>query len=382
MIIVEKYGGSSVSDITKIKQIATHIAIEVKKKNKLVVVFSAMGKTTNKLLSMVQEIDKNLSGREIDQLLAIGEIKSIALGALALKKMGIKTISLNAYQSGIITNGRFQNALIEEIDQEKLKNYLNKYDVLLIAGFQGVANNEFTTIGRGGSDTTAVALASVLKAPCKIYTDVEYVYQADPRFVSKPRAFKYISYEQMLEMSSKGAGVLSTRCVALAKKQLVDLSLHKSLCEEGTRVVDGEILEDDSIDGLAINEKLCYVKMTDICVKELVKKLEENDIKADMFTLDNYLIKFVIGIDDLNRFESLFNKKKYEIDMELSRVSLIGNGLLCKENKLLKILEILDYEQIFPILLTSSEITISFLVPKSKLNKVINKIAQEFSLAS
>jgi len=238
-LIVQKYGGSSLSSPERIKEVARRIARTRKKGNKVVVVVSAMGDTTDELLKLASQVSPNPPKRELDLLLSSGEIISSALLSMALHSLGEKAVALNGSQGGIITNEVHTRARIQRIEVERILKELKKDKIVVVAGFQGVTSeNVITTLGRGGSDLTAVALAAALKVKlCEIYTDVEGVYTADPQIVPEARKLRRISYEEMLELASSGAKVIHLRAVEVAQKYKIKLHIRSSFSEkEGTIV--------------------------------------------------------------------------------------------------------------------------------------------------
>jgi len=233
MLMVKKFGGTSVSDKEKIFKVANICAKDYKKGNKIVLVLSAMGDTTDKLVSLAKEINKNVPKREMDMLFTVGEQITVSLMAMALDTLGIPAISLNAFQAKILTNENYGDATIKTIKTERIEKELDNNKIVIITGFQGIDREEnYTTLGRGGSDTTAVALAASLKADtCEIYTDVDGVYTADPRVVNNAIKLDNISYDEMLEFSNLGAGVLHNKCVKIAKDNDIKLVVKSSMNE-------------------------------------------------------------------------------------------------------------------------------------------------------
>ena len=230
MNVVEKYGGTSVADIDKIKAIAQHVKEMKEAGHNLVIVASAMGKTTNKLIAMANSVGGGRNAREMDSLLSTGEQRTITLLAMAISALGIPAISLTGYQCGFITSHHHAHARIKDIDITTLNQHLSEGKVVVVAGFQGATENgEITTLGRGGSDTTAVALAAKLGWECHIYTDVNGVYTIDPRLYPKAKRLQEITYNEMMQMACLGSGVLETRSVELASKYQVKLFLGKAL---------------------------------------------------------------------------------------------------------------------------------------------------------
>lgn len=234
MRVVLKYGGSSVATVEKIQKIAEYIVKLKEKYNEVVVVASAMGKTTDALIKMAKDTAGNPNQRELDSLLSTGEQQTVTLLSMAINSKGQKAVSLTGYQAGIRTEGVHTKSKIESIETEKIEKYLKEGNVVVVAGFQGInEEGDITTLGRGGSDTSAVALAAALKCECRIYTDVEGIYSVDPRVYPKAKFLDVISYEEMMEMAHLGAGVMETRAVELGKKFDIPIFVGKSLSETG-----------------------------------------------------------------------------------------------------------------------------------------------------
>jgi aspartate kinase len=231
MLMVKKFGGTSVADKEKIFNVANRCIEDYKKGNKIVVVLSAMGKHTDELISLANEISINVPKREMDMLFTVGEQITVSLMAMAFDKLGIPAVSLNAFQVRMLTNANYGDAEIIKIETERIQAELSKNKIVIVTGFQGIdENNNYTTLGRGGSDTTAVALASYLNADsCEIYTDVDGVYTADPRIVNDAIKLENISYDEMLELANLGAGVLHNKCVKLAKANNIKLVVRSSM---------------------------------------------------------------------------------------------------------------------------------------------------------
>ena len=300
MLIVQKYGGSSVSNAERMDNVAKRIVSYVEKGYKLVVILSAKGDTTDELTKDAQNIIQNGSKREIDMLLTTGEQQSIALMALNLQKLGISAISLNAYQAGIISTRTHSSARIKAIKNERIKEELENGKVVLIAGFQGVNyNNDLTTLGRGGSDTTAVAIAASMNASlCEIYTDVDGVYSADPRIVPNAVKLKEISYFEMLECAALGAKVLQKRSVGLAKKYGVRLVVRSSFSDaEGTLIKEERRVEGVYISGVAVDSDISFIVIKGI-----------DDAPGVWFKVFSILNSRNISIDFIH--QQKFNNKK------------------------------------------------------------------------
>ncbi len=381
MLIVEKYGGSSVSTIEKIKNITLHLKEEVEKGNKLIVVLSAMGKTTNGLLDLVNQITPNPNKREVDHLLVTGEIVSISLASIALTDLGVNSISLNAFQLGITAEGLHENGLIKSIDKLKMLDYLKEYDVVFVAGFQGIdENGDFMTLGRGGSDTTAVAIAAVMQASCYIYTDVDGVYTVDPGIMNNAIRYNQISYDLMLEMASLGSGVLITRSVALASEYKVNLILLKSMNKEGTKIVKTDNIEKLKVAGLAINKKLIQIEIDADDIEDVLKALEDNGIKIDMFNINDHKMKFVISENDFKIFEKIFLTENFKYFKNVTKISIVGNGISSRGFILSKLLLSLNDIGINPRNISTSELAISFLVDNEDVTNVVRKLGETFEL--
>jgi aspartate kinase len=254
MLVVKKFGGTSVANKERIYNVANRCIEEYKKGNDVVVVLSAMGKYTDELIDMAKDINENPPKREMDMLYTIGEQMSVALMAMAMNKLGVPAISLNAFQVAMHTTSVYGNARLKRIDVDRVKNELEQRKIVIITGFQGVNKyDDYTTLGRGGSDTTAVALAAALHADkCEIYTDVDGVYTADPRKVKTARKLDTVTYDEMLELATLGAGVLHNRSVELAKKFGVQLVVRSSLNNnEGTVVKEDTKMEKMIVSGVA-----------------------------------------------------------------------------------------------------------------------------------
>ncbi|HCA70387.1 MAG TPA: aspartate kinase, partial [Lachnospiraceae bacterium] len=289
MLIVKKFGGTSVADKERILNVAKRIAEDYKKGNEIVVVLSAMGKQTDVLLEMAKSINPKASKREIDMLLTTGEQTSVALMAMALNALDIPAVSLNAFQVAMHTTSAYGNSRLKRIDTERISAELENKRVVVVTGFQGVNKmDDYTTLGRGGSDTTAVALAAALHADtCEIYTDVEGVYTADPRLVSGARKLKEITYDEMLEMASLGAGVLHNRSVEMAKKYGVQLVVRSSINNsEGTLVKEETKMEKMLVSGVASDRNTARISVIGL-----------EDQPGVAFKLFNHLARHDVNVD-------------------------------------------------------------------------------------
>lgn len=397
-IIVQKFGGSSVASIERLEMVAEHILNEVEKGNKTVVVVSAQGKTTDRLIAEEAEITKNPDRREHDVLVSTGEQITIAKLAMLLKDRGHKAVSLTGWQIPIITNSEFTNSRIRYIHNETIEDYLNSGNIVIVAGFQGVdENGNITTIGRGGSDTTAVALAASLKAEkCDIYTDVDGVYTSDPRIVNNVKKLKTISYDEMLEMSSMGAKVLHNRCVEIGKKYNVPIYV-KSTFEKnsiGTLVSDKN-LEDLVINGVTKDDYISRITIVGLENKigqtyKLFKILAENLINVDIISqsFGEYITKdiaFTVKMNDLNRTLEVLKENKDKLGAKeilhsenLSKVSIIGVGIANKPGVAADMFEALYEKNINMHLISTSEIKISVLVNSNDADLSVRALHQKF----
>ena len=397
-IIVQKFGGSSVANLEKLKMVTEHILNEVEKEKKLVVVVSAQGKTTDRLISEEAEITKNPDRREHDVLVSTGEQITIAKLAMLLKSKGHKAVSLTGWQIPIVTNSEFTNSRIRYIHNQTIEDYLDSGNIVIVAGFQGVdENGNITTFGRGGSDTTAVALAASLKAErCDIFTDVDGVYTSDPRIVNSVRKLETISYDEMLEMSSMGAKVLHNRCVEIGKKYNVPIYV-KSTFEKnsiGTLVSDNN-LEDLVINGVTKDDYISRITIVGLENKigktyKLFKLLSENLINVDIISqsFGEYTTKdiaFTVKMNDLPKTLEVLQANKEKLGVQeilhsenLSKVSIIGVGIANKPGVATEMFEALYENNINMHLITTSEIKISVLVDSSEADLSVKAIHKKF----
>lgn len=397
-IIVQKFGGSSVANIERLNQVAGHIIEEKEKGNKVVVVVSAQGKTTDKLISEEAEITKNPDRREHDVLVSTGEQITIAKLAMLLIDKGLKARSLTGWQIPIITNSEHANARIRYIHTDTIIEYLNSDNIVIIAGFQGVDEaGNITTFGRGGSDTTAVALAAALEAEkCDIFTDVDGVYSTDPRIVTEVKKLKTISYDEMLELSSMGAKVLHNRCVEIGKKYSVPIYV-KSTFEKNNvgTLVTNKNLEDLVISGVAKDDYISKITIIGLENKigktyELFKVLSDNLINVDIIvqSFGEYITKdiaFTVKMNDLENTLKVLNEAKDKIGFKeiihsenLSKVSIVGVGIANKPGVAVDMFEALYQNNINMHMISTSEIKISVLVDSDKADLTVNALHSKF----
>ncbi len=397
-IIVQKFGGTSVANAQKLELVSEHIIREVKKGNKLVVVVSAQGKTTDRLIAEEAEITQNPNKREHDVLVSTGEQITIAKLAMLLLEKNYKAVSLTGWQIPIITNSEFSNSRIRYINNKTIEEYLDSGNIVIVAGFQGIDENaNITTFGRGGSDTTAVALAASLKAErCDIYTDVDGVYTSDPRIVSTVEKLQSISYDEMLEMSSMGAKVLHNRCVELGKKYNVPIYVKSTFEKEslGTLVNDKN-LEDLVINGVTKDNYISRITIVGLENKigktyELFKILSKNLINVDIISqsFGEHITKdiaFTVKMNDLQKTLEVLEENKTILGIQeilhsenLAKVSIIGVGIANKPGVAATMFEALYENNINMHMITTSEIKISVLVNSNDADSAVKAIHKKF----
>lgn len=398
MLIVKKFGGSSVADGDKIKNVAKRIIEDYNLGHQIVVVLSAQGDTTDHLLAKADEITHQPSKRELDMLLATGEQQSVALMAMAIKAAGYPAISLNAFQTGITTTRVYGNARIKNIEVDRLKNELERRTIVLVTGFQGVNRYEdYTTLGRGGSDTTAVALAAALNADlCEIYTDVDGVYTADPRVVAGAEKIEEITYDEMLELASLGAKVLHNRSVELAKKFKVNMVVRSSLNNHsGTYVKEEAKVERMLISGVASDDDVCRLSVSNIKDEpgkayEIFSLLARHNVNVDIILQsigrDNKKdISFTIAKKDkeealsrLKDHQATIGFDTIDVEDEVAKVSVVGAGMAANAGVASKMFEALYDAGININMISTSEIKISVLVKAEDEKKAVKAIHDSF----
>lgn len=399
-ILVHKYGGTSVASTDKIKNIAKKIVAEKEKGHDLVVVVSAMGKTTDDLIELSKKISTNPDKRDLDMLLSTGEQVSISLLSMALKEYGVDAICLTGFQAGIKTQGPHTKNKIIDIDIKKVKSYLKEGKVVVVAGFQGMnEKGDITTLGRGGSDTTAVALAAKLRGGCHIYTDVDGIYSVDPRLYKEAKKLDDISYEEMMEMASLGAGIMEPRAVEIGCKYQIPIYVASSQHDiTGTTIrgVDHN-MEENVITGLSISDDVLMVTISNLEFKVeniaiVFEKLAEANINVDMISQTGPIngivnLSFTASTDDYDVMKEVMQqlKKQYqEIDIELeddiTKVSVIGVGMLNQSGVTEKIFRILANHHISFRQVTTSEISISYTINKKDKATTVAVLAGELGL--
>ncbi|KHS57165.1 MULTISPECIES: aspartate kinase [Terrisporobacter] len=395
-VVVQKYGGSSVSSTEKIKLIASKL-IERKKKNpKIVVVVSAMGDTTDDFISMAKDITKSPDKRELDVLMSTGEMISASLLSMSLNSLGCEAVSYNAYQLNIKTSGLHGKSLIDDIDVSKINESLDSGKIVIVTGFQGLNDEgDITTLGRGGSDTSAVALAVKLDGICEIYTDVDGIYFTDPRKYSEAKKIKEIEYEEMLELASLGAQVMHSRSVELAQKYDVELYVGLSCSDiEGTYIRGSKEmkLEDKVITGLATCDDDAAITIVDIKmedVSKLFEKIAVGGVSVDMISQTapfnkKVNVSFTIPKDDLRECKEIVGcfvpSENIIIDEGITKFSLVGLGMKNTSGVASKVFKIFSDNNIAVKLITTSEIRITCAINSSSKEVAIREIAKEFNL--
>lgn len=400
MRVVQKYGGTSVGTIEKIKNIAEHLKKLKDIGTELVVVVSAMGKSTDALIKMAYEINERPCKRELDRLMSTGEQQTIALLTMALHNLGIDAISLTGLQAGITTEGLHTKSKIKKIDAERVVKNLENGKIVIVAGFQGYNEiGDVTTLGRGGSDTSAVALAASLGCHCEIYTDVDGIYTVDPREYSLAKKIDYISYEEMMEMSNLGAGVMEVRAVELGKKYNVPIYVARSLGNtKGTYIKErDEKMEDRVITGLSINENTMMAGIRNIPnnpqdIALIFEELGKEHVNVDMIS-QSLLGKEILDLsftcpkteeDLFDNAISSIKKRLPNINVskktELVKISLVGIGMMSHSGVAGIVFSIFAKENIRFYQVTTSEISISYTIDSENKEKAVNAIAKEFTL--
>lgn len=399
-IVVQKYGGTSVGTIDKIKSVASILAKRKDSGFSVVAVVSAMGKTTDKLINMAKEISDNPSKRELDMLLATGEQITSSLLAMTLKEMGYDSIALTGFQAGIKTGDKHTKAPILDIEIKNVKKYLKEGKIVIVAGFQGIdESGDITTLGRGGSDTTAVALAAKLNCSCEIYTDVCGIYGTDPRVYPKAKKLDYISYEEMLEMASLGAKVIETRAIEMASKYDVPLYIALNSGEVlGTYIKEiDESMESKVITGLSVNDDDLMVTINNVLyntkyICNIFNKLSEMDINIDMISqtapINGYVnISFTAPKDSKELVKQLVDElkvkmKEIKVDIQenITKISVVGLGMRTQSGVAAKLFKIFADNNIEFKQVTTSEIRISYTINTKDREKAIFKISEEFNL--
>jgi len=399
MLIVQKFGGSSVANAQRIKNVAAIIADTFLYGNDVVVVLSAQGDTTDELLEKAAEINPNPSMREMDMLLTTGEQQSVALMAMCLESMGLPVVSLTGWQVGIRTDSHYGSARIRRVATERLRQELDKRRIVLVTGFQGINKyDDYTTLGRGGSDTTAVALAAALHADrCQIYTDVEGVYTTDPRKVSAARKLDEITYDEMLELASLGAQVLMNRSVELAKRYGVELEVLSSLVRKpGTKVKEvAKRMEEMKITGIAKDEKVARITVLNVMDKpgsafKVLNAVSKAGVNVDIIIQANGRnntndMSFVVAEQDADKAAAALEDRKegigfeaVSVDKDIAKVSVVGAGMMSSVGIASLVFEALNDEHINIQMISTREIKISCIVDRNAADRAVAAIHRKF----
>lgn len=400
MLIVKKFGGSSVANKERIFNVARRCIDDYKKGHDIVVVLSAMGGTTDELLDLAKSINPEGSKREMDMLLTVGEQVSVSLMAMAMQSLGVPAVSLNAYQAKMNCTSRYSNARFKRINTERIENELEAKKIVIVTGFQGVNKHEdYVTLGRGGSDTTAVALAAALHADkCEIYTDVDGVFTADPRVVPDARKIEEITYDEMLELATSGAKVLHSRSVELAKKYGVQMVVRSSLNDsEGTTVKEVVKMEKMLITGVASDKNTARISVIGVEDKpgtafKVFHRLAKNGINIDIIlqsvgrdgTKD---ISFTVSQDDLKDGIRVLEENKDALGIQeitynenVAKVAIVGAGMMSNPGVASQMFEALFNYGVNINMISTSEIRITVLIDEKDVDRAVRAIHEKFSL--
>lgn len=400
MIVVKKFGGTSVGNPERIMNVARRCIEEYNRGNDVVVVLSAMGDSTDDLIALAKQINPKPPKREMDMLMSTGEQVSVSLMAMAMASLGVRAVSMNAFQVAMHTTSTYGNARLKRIDTERIRHELEDRKIVLITGFQGVNKyDDVTTLGRGGSDTTAVAIAAALHADfCEIYTDVDGVYTCDPRVVPNARKLKEITYDEMLDLATLGAGVLHNRSVELAKKYGVKLVVRSSLnTSEGTIVKEETKVERMLISGVAIdrnadrisviglkNQPGVAFKLFDVLAKAninvdvILQSYGHGDTKDISFTLPDDSIDEALRVLEANKERLQF--EKLDINKNIAKLSIVGAGMMTNPGVAAKMFEALYNADINLSMISTSEIRVTVLIDEKDADRGARAVHDAFGL--
>lgn len=400
MLIVKKFGGSSVANKERIYNVARRCIQDYQKGHSVVVVLSAMGDTTDELLALAKDINPDATKREMDMLLTTGEQVSVSLMAMAMHAMNVPAVSLNGFQVQMHCTSRYGNARFKQIDTERINHELDGRKIVIVTGFQGINKyDDYVTLGRGGSDTTAVALAAALDADkCEIYTDVDGVFTADPRVVPNARKLDAITYDEMLELATSGAKVLHNRSVEMAKKYGVEMVVRSSLNEtEGTIVREVVKMEKMLITGVAADKNTARISVIGLEDKpgiafKVFHRLAKNNINIDIIlqsvgregTKD---ISFTVAQDDLKDALVVLEDNKEALGIQeithnesVAKVAIVGAGMMSNPGVASKMFEALANNRININMISTSEIRITVLIDEKDVDKAVSAIHEKFAL--
>lgn len=400
-LIVQKFGGTSVANAERVMNVARRVTDTFKQGNSVVVVVSAQGDTTDDLIEKAAEINPKASKREMDMLLSTGEQISISLLAMAIQKLGYNAVSLTGWQLGMRTDSNYGNARISKIVGERIHKELDSNNIVVVAGFQGINKyDDITTLGRGGSDTSAVAIAAALRADlCEIYTDVDGVYTADPRIVKNAKKLDTISYDEMLELASLGANVLHNRSVEMAKKYNVNMSVRSSLNDHpGTIVKEVSKVEKMIVRGVARDNDVARISICNIEDKpgmafKVFSLLASKKINVDIILQSigregKKDISFTVNECNLSKAVDILNENKdmlcfeeIKTNSEVSKVSIVGSGMVNNPGVACTMFEALYDANINIHMISTSEIKVSVLINQKNAERAVNAIHEKFNLA-
>ncbi|MEH7747243.1 aspartate kinase [Neobacillus drentensis] len=401
-IIVQKFGGTSVANVERILNVASCVKGEVDRGNNVVVVVSAMGKSTDTLVGLAKEISAQPNKREMDMLLSTGEQVTISLLSMALNQQGLDAVSFTGWQAGIMTEPVHGNARISNIKTAAIESQLESGKVVIVAGFQGITEDgEITTLGRGGSDTTAVALAAALKADkCDIYTDVTGVFTTDPRYVKSARKLLSVSYDEMLELANLGAGVLHPRAVEFAKNYQVRLEVRSSMEKTEGTVIEGEAAMEQNlvVRGVAFEDEITKVTVLGLAnsltsLSTIFTTLAENHLNVDIIIQStteggSANLSFSIHTDDLLETlkvlednKAVLNYEQIDAENKLAKVSIVGSGMISNPGVAAKMFEVLAANNIQIKMVSTSEIKVSAVVEEINMLKAVEALHEAFGLA-
>ena len=399
MLVVKKFGGTSVANKERIFNVAKRCIEDYQKGNDVVVVLSAMGKQTDVLLDMANDINPKASKRELDMLLTTGEQISVALMAMAMQSLNVPAISLNAFQVAMHTTSVAGNARLKKIDTERIQHELEQRKIVIVTGFQGISQyDDYTTLGRGGSDTTAVALAAALRADaCEIYTDVDGVYTADPRIVKDAKKLDEITYDEMLELASLGAGVLHNRSVEMAKKYGVQLVVRSSLnTSEGTVVKEEVKMEKMLVSGVACDKNVARIAVVGLedqpgVAFKLFRHLANHNVNVDMilqsigrdntkdisFTVTGDMADIAVETVERHRSGSL-KCQEVKVKKDVAKVSIVGAGMQSNPGVAARMFEALYSANVNIQQISTSEIRVTVLIDREDTDRAMNAVHNEF----
>ena len=399
MLVVKKFGGTSVANKERIFNVAKRCIEDYQKGNDVVVVLSAMGKQTDVLLDMANDINPKASKRELDMLLTTGEQTSVALMAMAMQSLNVPAISMNAFQVAMHTTSVAGNARLKKIDTERIQHELEQRKIVIVTGFQGISQyDDYTTLGRGGSDTTAVALAAALRADaCEIYTDVDGVYTADPRIVKDAKKLDEITYDEMLELASLGAGVLHNRSVEMAKKYGVQLVVRSSLnTSEGTVVKEEVKMEKMLVSGVACDKNVARIAVVGLedqpgVAFKLFRHLANHNVNVDMilqsigrdntkdisFTVTGDMADIAVETVERHRSGSL-KCQEVKVKKDVAKVSIVGAGMQSNPGVAARMFEALYSANVNIQQISTSEIRVTVLIDREDTDRAMNAVHNEF----